>query len=261
MYSNPYGGISADVAGVLQELISPEDEYHTVHTRRMARTLEVFKDQNPKGKVLELGGSGVFTVAMQRLMPHLEIEVTNFDRSQPVVHEFVPRLTPENFTFTAYNINLEEEQIPVERETYDWVICCEVVEHMDVDPMFMLSEVNRVTKRRGHLLLTTPNITSSRSIDKILHGVEPYFFMQYHRDRSPYRHNYEYSVISISKVLTAAGYVSEIWTEDTFEDPFFRSIEKLKTIGITIPHIGDNIFAISTKEGPVRERYPGVIYV
>jgi 2-polyprenyl-3-methyl-5-hydroxy-6-metoxy-1,4-benzoquinol methylase len=261
MKSHPYEGISPRVVEVFNSLVSPNDAYHQVHKRRLVRTLQVLIEQDPRGRLLELGGSGVFTLAMKELLPELEIEVTNFDESQETVHEFCPESRGKSASFKAYNINLEWEEIPVESGTYDWVLCCEVIEHMDIDPMFMMSEVNRITKKNGNLLLTTPNITSSRNIDKMLHGVEPYFFMQYHKDRSPYRHNYEYSIHSLMQVVRASGFDGSSWTEDTFEDPITRSIEKLKTIGIDIPHVGDNIFVVAKKTGPVSDRHPRAIYV
>lgn len=262
MKSNPYEGISVGIAKTLESLISPNDEYHLTHKRRLARTLQVFSDQSPKGKVLELGGSGVFTVAMRQLFPELDIEVTNFSDLEPTVHKFCPQVTPDSYEcFTAYNIDLESQEIPVSNETYDWVLCCEVIEHMDVDPMFMMSEINRVTKKNGGLLLTTPNITSSRNIEKMLRGIDPYFFMQYHKDRSPYRHNYEYSIHSIAQVIKASGFDGSSWTEDSFEDGMTTALEKLKTIGFDIPHVGDNIFVVAKKTGPVSDRYPKAIYV
>jgi ubiquinone/menaquinone biosynthesis C-methylase UbiE len=261
MKSNPYDGISPEVVETLDGLIAPHDDYHQVHKRRLARTLQVLFEQKPEGKLLELGGSGVFTLAMQELFPDLTIEVTNFDKSKEVIHQFCPEARKKNACFTAYNIDLESDQLPVDNETYDWVLCCEVIEHMDIDPMFMMFEVNRITKKKGNLLLTTPNITSSRGIEKMLKGIEPYFFMQYHKDRSPYRHNYEYSIHSLMQVVRASGFDGSSWTEDTFEDPITRSLEKLKTIGIDIPNVGDNIFVVAKKTGPVSDRHPKAIYV
>ena len=38
------------------------------------------------------------------------------------------------------------------------VICGELIEHLFEDPMHLMSEVNRILKPGGHLVLTTPNI-------------------------------------------------------------------------------------------------------
>lgn len=261
MYTNPYNGIYPVVVDVLKDLIRPEDLYHVTHTRRIARTLQVLLDQKPTGKLLELGAGGVMALAIKELLPDMEVEVTNFDMSKPTTHKHCPQINSYYGEFTAYAIDLESDQIPVPDNTYDWVLCCEVIEHMDVDPMFMMSEVNRVSKLGGGLLITTPNIVSSRGLTKMVSGVEPYFYMQYHTDRSPYRHNYEYSIHSLMQVVKAAGFDGSIWTEDCFEDSMPSVVTRLKSAGFNINHTGDNIITVARKTGPVQDRYPKAIYV
>lgn len=261
MFSDPYKGIYPAVTNMLIELISPQDSYHKSHTRRIARSLHILMEQSPTGKLLELGASGVMTLAVKNLIPDVDIEVTNFDKSQSLEHVFEYASGPYSGKFPAYSVDLESDAIPVPSGYFDWVLCCEVIEHMDVDPMFMLSEVNRILKDGGSLFLTTPNITSSRSLMKMMMGFEPYFYMQYHKDRSPYRHNYEYSIYSLKSVLKAAGFEGSIWTEDCFEDPTMKVLDKLKTAGFDIPHVGDNIITVAKKVSPVVNRYPEAIYV
>ena len=260
MHSSPFAGIDSDIESVLRELILPTDNYHQNHKRRMARTLQVLKDNKPKGRLLELGGSGVFTLAAKELFPDLEVEVTNFDSSQSLVHEFCPSMGKKYACFKAYNIDLETDSIPAENDSYDWVTCCEVIEHMEIDPMAMMWEINRVVKRGGSLLLTTPNVVSSRGIAKMLAGVEPYFYMQYRHDRSFYRHNYEYSIHSLMQVVQASGFDGSIWTEDCFEDGMPGPVNKLKKAGFEVNHVGDNIFVMAEKVGPVKDRHPRAIY-
>jgi 2-polyprenyl-3-methyl-5-hydroxy-6-metoxy-1,4-benzoquinol methylase len=261
MYTDPYNGIYPSVVEVLKELIVPEDYYHVTHTRRIARTLHVLLDQKPKGRLLELGAGGVMALALKSLLPDLEVEVTNFDLTEEMTHTHSPSIGTHSGSFVAYAVDLESDAIPVPSETYDWVLCCEVIEHMDVDPMFMMSEVNRVTKTGGGLLLTTPNVVSSRGLTKMMTGVEPYFYMQYHTDRSPYRHNYEYSIHSLMQVIKAAGFDGSIWTEDCFEDSMPSVVSRLNSAGFNIVHTGDNIISVARKTGPVVDRYPKAIYV
>lgn len=261
MYTNPYSGIYPAVESVLRDLIVPEDGYHVTHTRRIARTLHVLLDQKPKGKLLELGTGGVIPLALKELLPDLEVRVTNFDRSQTLYHTYSATIGNRSGKFPAYVIDLESDVIPEPAETFDWVICCEVIEHMEIDPMFMMSEVNRVTKPKGGLLLTTPNAVSSRSLTKMVHGLEPYFYMQYNKDRSFYRHNYEYSIHSLMQVVKAAGFDGSIWTEDCFEDSMPTVVNRLKAAGFNILHTGDNIMTVAHKVSGVTDRHPTVIYV
>ena len=261
MFTNPYGGIYPQVESLLRDLIDSKDTYHKSHTRRMARSLHILMEQSPSGTMLEIGASGVMTLALSELFPEVDLEVTNFDMEKPLEHTFEVFAGSRSGKFKAYALDLESDALPVPSEYYDSIVCCEVLEHMDVDPMFMLSEVNRTLKLGGLLFLTTPNITSTRAITKMMSGIEPYFYMQYQVDRSPYRHNYEYSIFSLKQVLRAAGFEGSIWTEDCFEDPVMQIIDKLKTAGIEIPHVGDNIITIARKTGPVVNRYPEAIYV
>jgi 2-polyprenyl-3-methyl-5-hydroxy-6-metoxy-1,4-benzoquinol methylase len=260
MFTGPYTDIYPAVAEVLKELIRPEDTYHITHTRRIARTLQVLLDQKPKGRILELGTGGVITLAIQALLPKVTIDVTNFDMNKETVHTYETAIHSYSGSFTAFAIDLESDEIPVKDETYDWVICSEVIEHMDIDPMFMMSEVNRVLKPKGSLLLTTPNVVSSRGLTKMMSGLEPYFYMQYHANRSPYRHNYEYSIHSLMQVVRAAGFDGSIWTEDCFEDSMPSVVARLNAAGFNITHTGDNIFTIAKKKSPVLDRYPQAIY-
>ena len=260
MISDVYAGVRKEIHEALKPLVHPTDNYHKVHYRRIARTLEIITDQKPKGKLLELGTGSIVPLALKRLNPELEVHVTDFRLDLPSVDDICLELCGDSITVPGYRVNLEETPLPVPDETFDYVLCSEVIEHMEVDPMFMLSEVNRVLKPNGMLILSTPNIASSRNITKMLNGLDPYFYMQYRHTPALYRHNYEYTVYSLTKVVTSAGFNGSVWTEDTFEDPIMRDVDKLKAIGYTFNHIGDNIFVVARKISSVVDRHPAVIY-
>jgi len=160
-----------------------------------------------------------------------------------------------------FNVNLEQELIQVADETYDLVICCEVLEHLSLDPMFMLAELNRVLKPNGTIFLTTPNITSSRAIWNVLRGDVPYLYHQYLKPISPGRHNLEYSPPLLKETMEAAGFGTEyFWTIDTFDRPVGKVIKLLNKHGFPSDMRGDNMFYIGRKLGGVRERYPKFLY-
>jgi len=260
MINKPYEGISSEIEETLESLISPDDIYHNNHKRRMARTLQILVDMQPKGRLLEIGTTGLIPIALSKLCPDLEVVVTDFDLEKPPMGVDIFTLNDHSVEVQVARINIEEQGFMFVSEHFDFVLCTEVLEHMEVDPMHMLSEVNRITKDLGTLILTTPNAVSTWSITKMLRGIEPYFYMQYRHDRSLYRHNYEYSIHSVMQVVKAAGFDGTIWTENSFEEPNYTDIHKLEAAGYQLNHTGDNIFTIAHKKSGVVDRHPKVIY-
>lgn len=261
MHSQPYLGVPEFISDFLESYIKPEDDYHNTHKRRFARTIQIILDQNPEGKLLELGTSKLIPLALKHFAPEVEVTVTDFDLTKPEKSIYEISNDTDSVTCECFSVDIEKTPLPAPDNYFDYVLCSEVIEHMEIDPMFMLSEINRVIKPGGFIILTTPNAVSSRSLTKIVYGLEPYFYMQYHKPGNYHRHNYEYSIHSLAKVLKSAGFEGSIWTEDCFEDPLTEVPERLKKAGFNINHTGDNIITIAKKIGPVVDRYPGVIYV
>lgn len=261
MIKEPYKDIPEKYVSITKSLISNTDQYHEVHARRMARTIQTLDENELSGKLLEVGTSHFIPIAIKDLNIPVEITVTDFDLTKERSGKMTCALNGKSTEVDVVRLNIEEEPLPFPDETFDTVVLCEVIEHMEVDPMFMLSEVNRVIKQGGKLILTTPNATSTRAIHKILNGREPYFYMQYQKKRTLYRHNYEYSLPTLKAVLRAAGFGGKFWTENSFEDEIVSIPLVLHTMGYSFEHMGDNIFAVVTKSSPVINRYPLEIYV
>ena len=247
----------------LYDKIAPSDDsYHKTHRKRLGRTISVLLDEQPtEGTLLEIGTGAVVPLVLKELTPKLKVHVTQFELEKAEKGKANLTLGEYSRACPTYRVNVETTPLPVEDETFDYVLCCEVLEHMEQDPMFMLSEINRVLKPEGTLILTTPNVVSSRGISAMLENREPYFYMQYRHSGSTDRHNYEYSLGTLSMVLKAAGFSGRGWTEDTFAPGVSEPVAKLRSLGYPLPHVGDNIFSVSKKVGPVIERYPSVIYI
>jgi SAM-dependent methyltransferase len=262
MKSHPYFGITQSVADVSKKLIRESDEYHKVHAARLTRTAELLvQNAGDATKLLELGTSGYFPLVCKELLSNITVDATHFDESNPEDCSVTMTLGGQSIDVRAFNLDLEFGKLPVADGSYDIVLCCEVLEHMEIDPMHMLSEVNRVLRDGGTLILTTPNITSSRALHKILQGVEPYFFMQYHKTREYHRHNYEYSAPALVRLLTAAGFSGRVWSEDLFEEGLPAIVKTLKSHGFAVEHHGDNLLSVATKISGIVDRYPHGIYV
>lgn len=100
-------------------------------------------------------------------------------------------------------INIDSQTFPYPNNFFDLIIFSEVLEHMfrGVDHIF--SEINRILKPGGQLILTTPNAVRSHNIFKILAGISP--FDALNDDSVYHRHNREYSQKELIKLTTEHG--------------------------------------------------------
>jgi SAM-dependent methyltransferase len=235
------------------------------HQRRYAVTFaELDRLDGERHAALEIGVTRLFPFLLTADLGYRRIYGTHFVPDRPgrkreriAISAFGRRVTA-----LAFNINLEHDPIPLPDASLDLVLCCEVIEHMDVDPMFLLAEVNRIVKPGGRLFITTPNIASARAVWKILNGHAPHFFAQYMKDRSPYRHNYEHDIHSIQALIHSAGFETRMLkTIDVFEAPEPRGLLALERLGMTTAFRGDDIFLLGQKIGPVIDRWPSAVYV
>jgi SAM-dependent methyltransferase len=138
----------------------------------------------------------------------------------------------------------------------DVVLCGEVIEHMSRDPMYLLAEVNRVLKPGGLLIITTPNITSLWSLERLLMGHWPYLYPVYNPSGSTDRHNVEYSPRELRTLLQAAGFSVRLETHNTWTTPTPFVGEVVSRSGYSQGLREDNIFAMAVKISRAVERYP-----
>lgn len=71
--------------------------------------------------------------------------------------------------------DLNKDSLPYDNGYFDYVICCEVIEHIR-NPWSLVGEIKRVMKAKGRLIISTPNV--SKIYDRIyylLRGVLPSF--------------------------------------------------------------------------------------
>lgn len=107
----------------------------------------LYAAERVQGKVLEIGtGSGY---GVEIIAPHAERFVT------------IDKHTPASALFVGYdNVEFRQMNVPplsgIESESIDCVISFQVIEHIKDDGAF-ISEVHRVLKKGGRLIISTPN--------------------------------------------------------------------------------------------------------
>jgi len=210
---------------------------------------------------LEIGTTFFFPLVLKDMFKFAHVDFTDLKRAgDPIAEVKLPRDWTTR-TWRCFNTNLEDEQLPVADSTYDLILCFEVIEHLEKDPMAMLCEINRVLKQSGLVFLTTPNSTSARNVLQIHRGYAPHFYMQYSRTRSLGKHNIEYDPRQITSLLHGAGFkIRKLWTEDLFADPVPEALEILRDTGGYLQNRGDDLLVIGEKVTEPRERFPSAVY-
>lgn len=111
-------------------------------------------------RVLEIGcGSGDFAAWMAENGAH---EVIGRDFSSVPIIEASERFERDNLTFSLGDV----ENLDDRAASFDLVVSCETIEHVPSPPKAM-SELSRVLRSGGVLLLTTPNYMSITGLHRV----------------------------------------------------------------------------------------------
>ena len=70
-------------------------------------------------------------------------------------------------------VRLQDFRMPFEDESFDVVIMCEVLEHLNFNPLPLLKEINRILVPGGIFYLSLPNYANIRNRLKVLRGGAP----------------------------------------------------------------------------------------
>ena len=258
-----------EIADYLRSFLEdPDDEggYVQQHLRRLVGTIQrIPPPQRSTAQLLELGSLFSLAPAIQRFCGYRSIIGTSWwEGEERVVERTYRQLRggDDQLTIPIHNFNVEQDPFPFGDRTFRVVLCCELIEHLQRDPMHMLWECNRVLEEDGYLLLTTPNITSCRSIEGVLTGYSPYHFSQYNLEPPFDRHHREYAPAEVEAALRAAGFETlQLETEDVWRRSNPIILRLLEETHLSTDLRGDNIFALARKTGAPVERHPKALYV
>lgn len=251
---------------------SPDDaekSYVEPHLTRLEKTLAITPPGGPGDRILEMGAYLQITPALQDKLGYGEVRACYYGPAGKVEHRTRMSSDGRQFSCDIELFDAEKDRFAYGDEYFSTVLCCELLEHLKEDPMHMLSEINRILKPGGHLVLTTPNIGSLRAIAAILEGYQPGFFPAYIRPREDgaeldARHNREYTPKEIMLLLLDSGFkVTLLETGPFREEPkpehaWVRHL--LARYELAQDLRGDGIYAVGRKVGAVRERYPAWLY-
>lgn len=257
-----------EVVDYILSFIQDEDERHYTmqHMRRFIGTMQRLPPpQRSTDRLLELGSLLHIAPAIKKFCGYQEIcgaDVWESEKKKTYETLMQRNGGKELHTFELHNFNAERDPFPFPDGHFRAVLCCELIEHLQSDPMHMLWECNRVLMEGGFLLLTTPNIASARSIEGLLVGCTPYLLSQYNRKTPVDQHNREYAPYEVGIALAAAGFtVVELETEDVWMRSNPAILDLLREVNLPTDKRGDNIFALARKTGAPVERHPKELYI
>ena len=168
-----------------------------------------------QGRCLELGANPYFTTALLQHYTQLDLTLANYfgphfrsEASQEITLTNPGTGQRESQQITFAHFNIEEERFPFADAAFDIVLLCEVIEHLQSDPVSVLREIKRILRSGGHLILTTPNVSRLENVARMLAGVNIY---DPYSGYGPYgRHNREYNKHDLAQLLDFCGFDIEV---------------------------------------------------
>jgi SAM-dependent methyltransferase len=163
----------------------------------------------------------------------------------------------------------ERNTFPYPDAHFELVLACELLEHLQVDPMHMFFEIHRVLEQDGYILVSTPNCASIGSLEQCLwRSADPYTYSLYPDPRRPERddapsHIREYTPDEVKTVLEAAGFHIEVLTTRSGRTVEGRDVieDLLTAYGFPTDLRGEQIYCLARKaSNDVRVRFPGFLY-
>ncbi len=163
---------SGDSLATIEECakkLSPEDQslsewhnsYVSNHKSRIALDLDITKEQVSQGSsVIEFGSVPlVFTAALSAS----NFNVTGIDIAPERYKKTIDRVG-----LNVVKCDIELEKLPFEDNSFDAIVFNELFEHLRINPIFTLTEVLRVLKPGGIMMLSSPNLRSLNGIYNFL---------------------------------------------------------------------------------------------
>lgn len=112
---------------------------------------ELLKREKAKGKLLDVG-AGDGDLAFCAKQAGFDVTAIDLDKERFKHHSGIE----------FKSVDLNSLPFPFEENSFDFVVCLEVLEHLE-NPQEILREFRRILKKQGTLIASTPNILSLKS--------------------------------------------------------------------------------------------------
>ena len=106
-------------------------------------------------------------------------------------------------TIPSVQLDCDSDPWPLPSGHYDIAMLTEVIEHLHRHPQHALSEINRILKPGGLVLLTTPNVTAFKKLLALSEGKWDFDSPTFGND---WGHRYEFSYYQMRECLRLSGF-------------------------------------------------------
>lgn len=178
-----------------------EARYFLTHERRFFHDAASLGELGATGRVLEIGAYPFFLTAILKGLGHAVVGVDlHPERAASLIRR-------QGLAVVACNV--ERQRLPFADASFDCVLFNEILEHLRIDPLLALSEVHRVLRPEGLLLLTTPNLYFVKTLLRFLVGrglFDPVAEFAKLRGQGHMGHIREYAKGEVLRFLLASGF-------------------------------------------------------
>lgn len=217
-----------------------EDRYSTIFS--------LFPEINKNDLGLEIGLSGgILAFSLKQIYNLNKL----FTLEHPVTYKkynikFINKLKKNNIQLEP--IDLRMGKLPWKDNSFNFVVFSEVMEHLiPSDIPAIISEINRILKIGGWLLVTTPNISSLLKRINLLIGKNPIEFDLNLHSGATYGHIREYTLSEVITILQNNNF--DIKRKGYFSIDAKRNIfVQIESISAKfISSFGNNLYVIGQK--------------
>ncbi len=182
----------ASIIGSVEE----ERAYLLFHKERFYELLKIIsKYATANAKVLDIG-----TSHLTLLLSEIYKDITTLDSRDG----WRNRVEPHGIHFIQHD--LLSPPIPLRDDSFDLIVCSEVIEHLPINPAQIFSQIFKLLRKDGVLILTTPNAVSYYHRRDMLFGKNPFQIPPAGPDTTGSWHAREYTLRELEDFSKSAGF-------------------------------------------------------
>lgn len=196
-----FKAVEQSIQNDTSELSAWSQNYFRFHHERYEYDLKAINQYYSEGKMLEIGSAPYHLTS---ILKKKGLPVTGVDIDPERQASFI-----EANDLNIVKCNIEQEKLPFEDDSFHYIIFNEIFEHLRINPIQTLREVNRVLHPDGTMILSTPNLYSVRNVVHLLMGRgfdNPYEQFRKLETIGHMGHVREYSVKQVKDFLENTGF-------------------------------------------------------